>query len=94
MLKKQSPECIIKFITGHTLNRHNPEIFQFIKKFEDFFKLPIDETEIVKFKEIDMEVYKHIINKNSNRVESLGATIQNYKMQIQYKHPEIYYALK
>ncbi len=78
LIKKYYPNCVIRFVTGHTLNRHNPEIFQFIKKFEDFFGVKIDETHQVLYNGTNREIYKHIINKNGNRVESLGDTIQEH----------------
>lgn len=78
LVKKYYPNCVIRFVTGHTLNRHNPEIFQFIKKFEEFFNEKIDDTHIVTYRGEERELYKHIINKNGNRVESLGATIQEF----------------
>ena len=78
LIKKYYPECVIRFVTGHTLNRHNPEIFQFIKKFEDFFKVKIDETHTIMYNNKEREIYKHIINKNGNRVEALGDTIQEF----------------
>ena len=78
LLKKYNPNCVIRFITGHTLNKHNPEIFKFIQKFEHFFKTPIDETQKVKFKNNVIEMYKHVISKNGNRVAALGNLIQEY----------------
>lgn len=77
-LKKHNPDCVIRFITGHTLNKHNPEIFKFIQKFEHFFKTSMDATKKVTFKDEVVEMYKHIINKNGNRVAALGDLIQEY----------------
>ena len=91
MLKKANPLCVIRFVTGHTLNRYNPEIFQFIKKFEDFFEVQIDETEEIYFKDAKIELYKHIINKNGNRVEAMGGAFQEYLKIIQYKDPVSFY---
>ncbi len=78
ILKKYNPDCVIRFVTGHTLNRHNPEIFKFIKKFESFFDVKIDETKLLIHKGEEQHVYKHVINKNGNRVEALGSTIQEF----------------
>lgn len=78
-LKQSNPECVIRFVTGHTLNRHNPEIFKFIKKFETFFKVKIDESETITHKGEEQQIYKHVINKNGNRVEALGSTILEFK---------------
>jgi len=77
-LKKYNPDCVIRFVTGHTLNRHNPEIFKFIKKFESFFDVKIDETKLLIHNGKEQQVYKHVINKNGNRVEALGSTIQEF----------------
>jgi len=78
MLKTHNPNCVIKFLTGHALNKHNPEIFKFIEKFENFFKVPMTETKYITFKEKKIEMYKHIINKNGNRVAAMGDLLQEY----------------
>lgn len=78
MIKNKYPNCIIRFLTGHTLNRHNPAIFKFIKKFEDYFRTPIDEEHTTFFMDEEIIMYKHIINKNGNRVACLGNQIQEY----------------
>jgi len=78
MLKESNPDCVIRFVTGHTLNRHNPEIFKFIQKFENFFKVKIDEMVTQTHNGIQQTVYKHVINKNGNRVEALGSTLQEF----------------
>jgi hypothetical protein len=81
MLKQHNPKCLIKFITGHTLNKYNPEIFEFIQKFEEFFQTPIDETKKLVYKGEEIEMYKHIINKNGNRVSAYGDLIEEYYTQ-------------
>lgn len=78
MIKNQNPKSLIKFVTGHTLNRKNPEIFQFITRFENYFKLPIDETETVIGRDGAVDIYKHIIQKNSDRVFLLSKTIEKW----------------
>lgn len=78
MIKEKFPDSIIKFITGHTLNRRNPEIFKFIEKFENHFSVSIDETENVIIDGVIQKLYKHVIGKNSNRVFSLGMTIEEF----------------
>jgi len=78
MLKEHNPNCVIRFITGHTLNKRNPEIFKFMHKFEDFFKASIDETKMITFNNNKTLIYKHVIHKNGNRVEALGDLIQEY----------------
>lgn len=78
MLKKHNPNCVIKFLTGHTLNEYNPEIFKFMQKFKDYFKIPIDATKYSSFKNKEYETYAHIINKNGNRVADLGDLLQTY----------------
>jgi len=82
LLKKRNPNCLVKFVTGHTLNRHNPEIFKFIQKFEKIFEMKIDEIEEREYL-IDGElkkipIYKHIINKTGNRRDLLEITICDY----------------
>ena len=79
MLKKYNKNCVIKFVTGHTLNKHNPELFKFIEKFETFFNTKMDDTEIINFNGKKVEIYKHVINKNGNRLESLGAAVQEFE---------------
>lgn len=61
MLLKRYPRCKIRFVTGHTINRKNPEIYKFIKKYEDATGLYIDEI---------------IVPKNSNRKESIATFLQ------------------
>lgn len=78
MVKNQNPKSLIKFVTGHTLNRKNPEIFQFITRFENYFKVPIDETESVISRDGVVDIYKHIIQKNSDRVFLLTKTIEKW----------------
>lgn len=78
MLKEHNQNCVIKFLTGHALNKRNPEIFKFIEKFENFFNVPMTETKKVIFKQEETEMYKHIINKNGNRVAALGDLLETY----------------
>ncbi|MFA7127883.1 MAG: hypothetical protein WC136_01800 [Sphaerochaeta sp.] len=72
MIKNKFPQCEIKFITGHTLNRKNPEIFKFIEKFENYFQIKIDET----FEFGDQIVFKHIIPKTSDRTLAMQLAIE------------------
>lgn len=78
MIKNKFPDALIKFITGHTLNRRNPEIFKFIEKFENYFNRSIDETDTVIVEGELQKIYKHVIRKNSNRVFELGLTFEEY----------------
>lgn len=78
MIKNKFPNALIKFITGHTLNRRNPEIFKFIEKFENYFNLSIDEMDTVLVDGELQKIYKHVIRKNSNRVFELGLTFEEY----------------
>ncbi len=78
MIKQKYPDSIIKFITGHTLNKHNPEIFKFIEKFETFFNVKIDETVNLKDGSDDVEVYEHIIQKNGDRQQAMKLALNEY----------------
>jgi len=79
LLKERNPDCLIKFVTGHTLNKHNPEIFKFIHKFETTFKVKMDEIEETSSSNNgDIKIYKHVINKTSNRKELIELTLHNY----------------
>jgi len=78
MIKEHNPDCVIRFITGHTLNKRNPAIFKFMQKFEHFFNASMDETKTITFNNKKILMYKHVIHKNGNRVESLGDLIQEY----------------
>jgi len=82
LLKKRNPNCLIKFVTGHTLNKHNPEIFKFIQKFEETFKVKMDEIEekeyFVNGKNKTIPIYKHVINKTSNRRDLLEIAVCEY----------------
>jgi len=84
LINSLNPECNIKFITGHTLNKHNPTIFKFMKKFEDSFNLKMDETVENLFNGEKSLHYKYIINKNSVRVKELGVTIENFLKKNSY----------
>ena len=68
MIKKACPDSEIKFITGHTLNKRNPEIFEFMQKFYNETGFNIDEEEEIKDLKTQemMTIRKHIIGKNSN----------------------------
>lgn len=57
---KDNPDAKIKFITGHTINRKNPELFKFITKFETFTG-----------KEID----SFVIPKNASRIDSIAEVL-------------------
>ena len=67
MIKKRFPECKIKFLTGHSMNREISVIFDYISKFESWFKCKIDT-----YKEVEgidgqpMYVYDHIIPKSTD----------------------------
>jgi len=79
LLKERNPNCLIKFVTGHTLNKHNPEIFKFIYKFESTFGVKMDEIEETNCQSNgEIKLYKHIINKTSNRKELLEITLHKY----------------
>ena len=78
MIKNKFPDALIKFITGHTLNRRNPEIFKFIEKFENYFNIAIDEMDTVVVDGELQKIYKHVIRKNSNRVFEFGLTFEEY----------------
>jgi len=79
LLKERNPDCLIKFVTGHTLNKHNPEIFKFIYKFESTFGVKMDEIEETNCQSNgEIKLYKHIINKTSNRKELLEITLHKY----------------
>ena len=79
MIKEKYPDSIVKFVTGHTLNRKNPEIFQFMQKFENHFNIPIDESyEISTINGVEVS-YKHIIQKNSDRVLLMEHTLKEYE---------------
>jgi hypothetical protein len=79
LLKERNPNCLIKFVTGHTLNKHNPEIFKFIHKFETTFNIKMDEVEETECTTNgNIKIYKHIINKTSNRKELLEITLHKY----------------
>lgn len=86
LIKERNPKAMIKFVTGHTLNKHNPEIFKFIFKFENTFGIKMDEIEETNQKifkngnplDEPIQIYKHIINKTSNRRELLELSIETY----------------
>lgn len=78
MIKNRNIKSLVKFVTGHTLNRKNPEIFQFINRFENYFKVAIDETESVLSRDGSVDIFKHIIQKNSDRVFLLGKSVEKW----------------
>jgi hypothetical protein len=78
MIKEKYPNSNIQFITGHTLNRKNPEIFQFIQRFETHFDVPIDEEYDIVIDGVNDTCFKHIIPKNSNRVLLMGNAIKHW----------------
>lgn len=78
MIKKSNPDSVIRFVTGHTLNKKNPEIFKFMEKFENHCGMPMDETYEAVSNYGPETIYKHVINKNGNRVFLLGSTLEEY----------------
>lgn len=58
-----NPNADIRFVSAHTLNKHNPALIYYIKKFETIVKKPID---------------KFYINKNLNRFEELANFIYGH----------------
>lgn len=72
MIKDKFPLCEIKFITGHTLNRKNPEIFKFIEKFENHFQIKIDET----FEFQNCTVFKHVVPKTLDRTLAMQLAVE------------------
>ncbi len=83
MIKKACPDSEIKFITGHTLNKRNPEIFEFMQKFYNETGFNIDEEEEIKeLKTQEMiKIRKHIIGKNSNRVMLMAIAIEQWLLR-------------
>ena len=81
MLKEKNPNCEILFFTGHTLNRKNPEIFSFIKKFEDFFKLKIDEIMELNGR----KVLKHVVLKNENVKDRFAFILKDFLKKYKQK---------
>ena len=83
MIKKACPDSEIKFITGHTLNKRNPEIFEFMQKFYNETGFNIDEEEEIKeLKNQEMiKIRKHIIGKNSNRVVLMAIAIEQWLLR-------------
>lgn len=83
MIKKACPDSEIKFITGHTLNKRNPEIFEFMQKFYNETGFNIDEEEEIKeLKNQEMmKIRKHIIGKNSNRVMLMAIAIEQWLLR-------------
>ena len=83
MIKKACPDSEIKFITGHTLNKRNPEIFEFMQKFYNETGFNIDEEEEIKDLKTQemMTIRKHIIGKNSNRVMLMAIAIEQWLLR-------------
>ena len=83
MIKKACPDSEIKFITGHTLNKRNPEIFEFMQKFYNETGFNIDEEEEIKELKTQemMKIRKHIIGKNSNRVMLMAIAIEQWLLR-------------
>lgn len=83
MIKKACPDSEIKFITGHTLNKRNPEIFEFMQKFYNETGFNIDEEEEIKELKTQemMTIRKHIIGKNSNRVMLMAIAIEQWLLR-------------
>ncbi len=80
ILKRANPNCNVKLLTGHTLNKKNPEIFKFFQKFEDVFDRQIDERRTITNGEISNDILEHVISKNDNRVFLLREAILQKKM--------------
>jgi hypothetical protein len=87
-IRANNPNAEIRFITGHTLNRRNPEIFEFMQKFYLATGQNIDEEEtFVDFKTKDnLTIMKHIIGKNSNRIMLMALAIEKW---IKKLNPEV-----
>lgn len=83
MIKKACPDSEIKFITGHTLNKRNPEIFEFMQKFYNETGFNIDEEEEIKELKTQemMTIRKHIIGKNSNRLMLMAIAIEQWLLR-------------
>jgi len=77
-IKECNPDSNIKFITGHTLNRRNPEIFKFAQKFENFFNKEMDEKKEVKLNGEKINIYEHVIGKNDSRLILMEQAIKEY----------------
>lgn len=82
MIKQSNPDCEIRFITGHTLNKRNPEIFEFMQKFYNETGFNIDEEEeVLELKTQEpIHIRKHIIGKNGNRVMLMAIAIEQWLM--------------
>ena len=80
MIKEINPECEIRFITGHTLNKRNPEIFEFMQKFYIQTGIQIDEQEeVLEIKTQEpITIMKHIIGKNGNRLLLMAIAIEQW----------------
>lgn len=83
MIKKSNPDCEIRFITGHTLNKRNPEIFEFMQKFYNETGLQIDEEEtILEIKTQEpITIRKHLIGKNGNRVLLMAIAFEQWLLK-------------
>jgi len=78
-IKERNPESSIRFITGHTLNKRNPEIFKFITKFNNHFDRDIDEKiDIIDMNGTHQSIYSHVIGKNDNRIVLMEYSIREY----------------
>jgi len=77
-IKECNPDSNIKFITGHTLNRRNPEIFKFAQKFEKFFNREMDEQKEIEINGELVKIYEHVIGKNDARLILMEQAIKEY----------------
>jgi len=80
MIKDKNPNSEIRFITGHVLNKRNPEVFEFMDKFKTQTGLDIEEEEVYYDEQLEEEILirKHIIGKNSNRVMLMALAIEQW----------------
>jgi len=79
---KSNPKCIVQFVTGHSLNKRNPQIFEFIKKYESFFNDKMDGTILFKQDDTVHKLFKNIIHKNSNRLLNMEYIFTEYMKKL------------
>jgi hypothetical protein len=78
LIKEKFKKSQIRFLTGHTLNKKNPEIFLFMKKFKDATGLDIDEKQEIEYLNEKHEITKYVIGKNTNRILLMALAIEKY----------------
>jgi len=78
IIKELFKNAQIRFVTGHTLNKKNPEIFSFMKKFKDATGLDIDEKHEIEFMNEKHEITKYVISKNTNRILLMALAIEKF----------------